>query len=77
MQHHGRDPRSDPELARAVCHPLRLLILKISAREQSRCLSVKELTAHLVTTPGFEHVKAREVNYHRNCLLDAELLPKG
>jgi hypothetical protein len=77
MEHLGRDPRTDWELAQAVSHPLRLLILKISARERSRCLSVKELTELLVTTPGWGEVKAKEVIYHRNCLLDAELLPKG
>jgi hypothetical protein len=76
MPHHEHDPRFDPELAQAVCHPLRQLILKISARERNRWLSVKELTAALVRTPGCEHVKAKEVIYHRNCLLDAELLPK-
>jgi hypothetical protein len=75
MGRHGRDPRSERELAQAVSHPLRLLILKISARERNRCLSVKELKAVLVTTPGWGHVKAKEVIYHRNCLLDAGLIP--
>jgi hypothetical protein len=49
--------------------------LKLAAREGNRCLSVKELTADLAKTPGWEHVTASEVNYHRSCLLEAELLP--
>jgi hypothetical protein len=75
MQPGRRDPRADRELTRAVYHPLRLLILKIAAREGNRFLSVEELTAAVVMTPGWEHVKPSEVNYHRNCLLDAKLLP--
>jgi len=76
MSHYRRDPRIDQELARAVSHPLRLLILRIAAGERYRYLSVRELTAALAITPGLEHVEAKQVLYHRNRLLDAELLPK-
>lgn len=72
----GRDRnRIKAERTQALSHPLRLRIMEMSVRERGRLLSVEALTATLVTTPGYEHVKQSEVNYHRARLLDAELIP--
>jgi hypothetical protein len=73
----GRDHnRNTGDLTQVLRHPLRLRILEVHLHERGRSFSVGSLTAHLAMTPGFEHVKPDQVNYHRNCLLDAELLPK-
>jgi DNA-binding transcriptional ArsR family regulator len=75
MQPHERDRRLGTEQTQAISHPLRLRILEISKRERGRSLSVEWLTAALTATREFEHVTASQVNYHRACLQDAELLP--
>lgn len=72
MQNHGLDKKQ----TQALNHPLRLRILEMSKRERDRSLSVESLTDTLAATREFEHVNADEVFYHRNCLMDAELLPK-
>lgn len=64
----------------AISHPIRLRILELfigppSKRDQT--ISVEALTDALTETPGFEHTTAAEVNYHRACLADAELIPIG
>ena len=60
----------------ALHHLTRLRILEIHAHDRwERLIPVEELTEALVKTPGFEHTKPDEVNYHRARLLDAELLP--
>jgi hypothetical protein len=69
-------PRFDRDQTHAISHPLRLRILEMHAHERwQRPISVEALAKTLVKTPGFEHVKPGEVNYHRVRLLDAELLP--
>jgi hypothetical protein len=71
-----RDPAGlDPTQKRALNHPLRLRILEMHVRMKSRPLSVETLTAALAQTPEYENVKAAEVKYHRDRLLDADLLP--
>lgn len=60
----------------ALSHPLRLRIMEIHQREKGRLTSVNVLTTILLTTPGCEHVTKSQVNYHRNRLLDAGLLPR-
>lgn len=62
-------------LTHALRHPLRLRILEVTAHERGRPLSVEALTATLIRTPGYEHTTQSEVNYHRACLQDAQLLP--
>jgi len=59
----------------ALNHPLRLRILEMHKRMKSRPLSVQTILAVLAETREYEDVKAAEVKYHRDCLLDAELLP--
>jgi len=59
---------------KALDHPLRLRILEMHQRMRGRPLSVETLTTALRQTPEYEHVSAAEVRYHRNRLLDAELL---
>jgi hypothetical protein len=41
---------------------------------KSRPLSVETLMLALGQTPEYKHMKAAEVKYHRDCLLDAKLL---
>jgi DNA-binding transcriptional ArsR family regulator len=67
--------RIETDRRHALRHPTRIKILEVTAHERGRPLSVDELTAALVKTPGFEHTTHGEVNYHRARLLDAELLP--
>lgn len=69
--------RIEADRTQALSHPLRLRIMEMHEREPGRSLSVEALTVDLARTPGYEHVKASEVNYHRARLLDAELLPAG
>lgn len=76
MELFGRDRnRIQTDRTRALGHPTRLRILEVIARERVPSLSVETLTEALVATPGFEHVSAGEVNYHRARLQAAELLP--
>lgn len=42
---------------------------------KSRPLSVETMTTVLADTPEYGHVRMAEVKYHRDCLLDAKLLP--
>lgn len=65
----------DAKQMQALNHPLRLRILEMHKRMKSRPLSVKTMTAVLTDTPEYGHVKAAEVKYHRDRLLDAKLLP--
>lgn len=58
----------------ALNHPLRLRILEMHRRMKSQPLSVETLTAALAQTHEYSDVKAAEVKYHRDCLLDADLL---
>lgn len=67
--------RIPTDQTQVLSHPLRLRIMEMHRRERGRSLSVEALTADLVKTPGYEHVKPGEVNYHRARLLAAELLP--
>ena len=67
--------RIKADTTQALRHPTRLRILEVVAHERGRSISVQGLTEALGKTPGFEHVKPGEVNYHRARLLDAELLP--
>jgi len=60
---------------RALDHPLRLRILEMHKRARDRPMSVEILTAALAQTREYADVKAAEVRYHRDRLLDAELLP--
>jgi DNA-binding transcriptional ArsR family regulator len=60
---------------RALNHPLRLRILELHKRAGGRPLSVELLTEALSQTREYGHVKQAEVKYHRDRLLDAELLP--
>lgn len=74
-----RRRRSDRELlankqTHALNHPLRLRILEMHRRMKGRPLSVETLTAALAQTYEYRDVKAAEVKYHRDCLLDADLL---
>ena len=72
----GDRNRITTDETKALHHPTRLRILEIHAYGRwRRLLSVEALTEALVSTPGFEHTKPDEVNYHRARLLDAELLP--
>lgn len=76
MELFGRDRnRIKTDQTRALGHPTRLRILEVIARERVSLLSVEELTQTLAATPGYEHVKPGEVNYHRARLQAAELLP--
>lgn len=61
-------------ITHALNHPLRLRILEMHKRAGGQPLSVGTLTAALGQTLEYEHVKPAEVAYHRNRLLDAELL---
>jgi hypothetical protein len=58
----------------ALNHPLRLRILEMHKRMRSRPLSVETLTLALSQTREYKDVKAAEVKYHRDTLLDADLL---
>jgi hypothetical protein len=67
--------RRENELTQALNHPLRLRILEMHKRMKSRSLSVTTVTVVLADSPEYGHVKAAEVEYHRDRLLDAKLLP--
>lgn len=72
----GRDcNRLTPDETHAISHPTRLRILEMFTRERGRPMDVDALAADLVRTPGYEHVKPGEVNYHRARLLETKLLP--
>lgn len=74
----GRDRnRLTTDETHAISHPTRLRILEMFTRERGRPMDVDTLAADLVTTPGYEHVKPSEVNYHRARLMEAKLLPDG
>lgn len=60
---------------RALNHPMRLRILEMHKRMRSRPLSVETLTRALSETREYSDVKQAEVKYHRDRLLDADLLP--
>jgi hypothetical protein len=60
----------------ALSHPLRLRILEMHTRMKSRPLSLETLTAALAQTPEYGDVRLAEVKYHRDTLLDADLLPE-
>lgn len=60
--------------ARALNHPMRLRILEMHKRTRSRPLSVETLTLALSQTREYSDVKQAEVKYHRDTLLDADLL---
>jgi DNA-binding transcriptional ArsR family regulator len=60
---------------RALNHPLRLRILEMHRRMKSRPLSVETLTEALSQTREYKDVKQAEVKYHRDRLLEADLLP--
>ncbi len=66
--------RIETKQTQALNHPLRLRILEMHKRMRGQPLSVDTLTTALAQTPEYEHVKAAEVKYHRDRLLDAELL---
>jgi hypothetical protein len=59
----------------ALNHPLRLRILEMHTRMKSRPLSVETMVTVLAQTGEYGDVRAAEVKYHRDRLLDAELLP--
>lgn len=72
----GRDPhRLGPTQTQALNHPLRLRILEMHRRMKRRPPSVETLTLALTQTSEYEGVKAAEVKYHRDRLVDAGLLP--
>jgi hypothetical protein len=58
----------------ALAHPLRLRILEMHRRMRGRPLSIETLNDVLAQTREYANVKAAEVKYHRDYLLDAELL---
>lgn len=60
---------------RALNHPLRLRILEMHKRMRGRSLSVETLTEALAQTREYKDVKQGQVKYHRDRLLDADLLP--
>jgi hypothetical protein len=59
----------------ALNHPIRLRILEMHRRMKSRPLSLETLTVALTETREYSEVKVAEVKYHRDRLLDADLLP--
>jgi hypothetical protein len=59
----------------ALNHPLRLRILEMHKRMKSRPLSVETMVSVLADTPEYKDVTAAHVEYHRERLLDAKLLP--
>lgn len=59
----------------ALNHPMRLRILEMHRRMKSRPLSVEILRMALSQTREYNDVKQAEVKYHRDRLLDADLLP--
>ncbi len=69
--------RRKAELTHALSYPTRLRILEVFAHGRGRPLSVEALTGALTKTPGFEHITAAKVHYHRALLADAGLIPKG
>jgi hypothetical protein len=72
----GRDPDSlGPAQMQALAHPLRVRILEMHLRMNSRPLSVETMVTVLRQTREYKNVKAAEVKYHRDRLLDADLLP--
>jgi hypothetical protein len=58
----------------ALNHPLRLRILEMHRRVRGRPLPVETLIAVLAETREYKNVKAAEVKYHRDRLVDADLL---
>jgi hypothetical protein len=72
-----RERRLGTVQTRALHHPLRLRILELHKRARDRALSVELLTEALSQTQEYGHVNQAEVKYHRDRLLDAELLPTG
>lgn len=73
--HRKDSERREVEITRAIDHPLRLRILEIHKRGRGLDLSVETLTTALAQTQEYKGVTAAEVKYHRDRLLDAELLP--
>jgi len=65
----------EPAQTQALTHPLRIRILEMNIRMESRPPSVETMATVLADTPEYKHVKAAEVKYHRDRLLDAKLLP--
>jgi hypothetical protein len=58
----------------ALNHPLRLRILEMDKRARGRPLQVETLMAVLAETREYKNAKAAEVQYHRDRLVDADLL---
>lgn len=69
-----RDHLTIRRLTHALSHPLRVRILEMHLRMKSRPLSVETMTAVLSQTREYREVKMAEVKYHRDTLLNAELL---
>jgi hypothetical protein len=67
--------RSSNTQTHALDHPLRLRILEMHKRMRSRPLSLETLTIALTQTAEYGDVGLAEVKYHRDRLIDAELLP--
>ena len=63
------------QITHALSHPLRVRILEMHIRMKTRPLSVETMTSVLAQTREYSDVKQAEVKYHRDRLLDAELLP--
>jgi hypothetical protein len=70
-----RSDRLSDKQTQALTHPLRVRILEMHIRMRSRSLSMETLMRALGQTPEYKHVKAAEVRYHRDRLLNAKLLP--
>jgi hypothetical protein len=64
-----------PTQTKALAHPLRVRILEMHIRMKSRPPSLETMTQALGQTREYEGVEVAEVKYHRDCLLDAKLLP--
>lgn len=62
-------------ITHALNHPLRLRILEMHKRMKSQPLSVETMVTVLAQTREYADVKAAEVTYHRDRLLDAKPLP--
>lgn len=69
-----RDRLADKQ-THALNHPLRLRILEIHKRFRGQPLSLQTLATALTQAPEYSHVRLAEVKYHRDQLLDSELLP--
>jgi hypothetical protein len=70
----ARPDRLDTAQARALDHPLRLRILEMHSRTRGRPISVETLLSALGQTPEYKDVRRAEVKYHRDRLLEADLL---